>query len=119
MLSTSCKLDTAKPQKSFLDIHCMLLLLSDNESENAFRKKIDIGCTIAVAIFILSSLRNCVIYGIRNHEYRTISRALWKSIKSRCSTIVQENYRFDLTSRMKTATKVASSNLSQTVVRKK
>ena len=84
MLSTDCNLDTIKPQKSFLDIYCTLLLLSDDESESAFRKKMNIGFTVAMAIFILSSLRNCVIYGIRNREYRTISRALWRSIKSRC-----------------------------------
>ena len=94
-------------------------VFSGNESRDALGEMMLIGFTVAVAIFILSSLRNCVIYGVRNREYRAISRALWRSIKSRCRINAQANYRFNLTSRIKrrkTVTNVTSSNPCKTEV---
>ena len=51
--------------------------------EEPFNKAILDGFAVSVGIFMLSSLRNCIIYSLRNREYRSSSKSLWKNIKNK------------------------------------
>jgi len=48
--------------------------------DEPFNKAILDGFAASVGIFMLSSVRNCIIYSLRNREYRSSSKLLWRSI---------------------------------------
>ena len=64
----------------------MTIYFVDDNNKEVFNESIYDAFAISVAIFMLSSLRNCIIYSLRNREYRASSRKILRDVKSKlCS----------------------------------